>query len=265
MSEAPIGYVGYTGCEWPIDETCLPDEWAVLDESLQTRALALASNTLQRLTGYRVGGCPITVRPCKQECGASGYRFGYPHSNYGWFNPYIDASGSWHNGCGCKQDCSCTVLCQVDLPAPVGAVYEVKVDGVVIDPSDYKLYGTLLTWIGEGDCPWPVCQDLALADTEEGTFSVTYLNSYPVDGLGAYAAGILAWEYAQACSGGACRLPAGVVAVTRQGVTYEVNSGAFPDGFTGIREVDAYIALWNPNAIQRETTVWTPSMARMHH
>ena len=33
---------------------------------VQDRAPGLASATLRRLTGYRVGGCPITVRPCMQ-------------------------------------------------------------------------------------------------------------------------------------------------------------------------------------------------------
>lgn len=262
--EIPQGYDGFVGCLWPIDDSCLPDEWAMMEDDLQMRSRALATNTLRRLTGYRVGGCPITVRPCKQDC-CGGRGLPRAYANYGWFNPYIDASGAWHNSCGCKTDCSCTALCQVELPGPVGEVYEVKVDGEVIDPADYKLYGTALTWIGEGDCPWPTCQDLTKEDTEEGTFSIQYLNSYKVDGLGAYASAILAWEYAQACSGGACRLPASVIAVSRQGVSYEITPGAFPDGFTGIREVDAYIALWNPKGIREEVRVWYPGMTRVHH
>jgi len=190
----------------------------------------------------------------------------YPFGSWSWFSPWVDASGAWRNGCGCPiTDCSCTQLCEVTLPSPVGEVYEVKVDGAVIPETDYKMYGERLTWVGSGDCAWPVCQDLTQPDTEDNTFSVTYLNSYPVDGLGAYAAGVLAWEYAQACTDGVCRLPAGVTAVTRQGVTYDVAAGAFPDGFTGIREVDAYISLWNPRGIQREASVWSPDLPRVRH
>jgi hypothetical protein len=259
--------VFYDGCEWPIDETCLPDEWDDVDQAIKDRSVTLASNTLRRLTGYRVGGCPITVRPCRDSCaGYLPYGSPYPYGSWGGWYPTVASSGNWINcGCGCAGDCSCTTLCQVALPAPVGEVYEVKVDGATIAETDYRMYGNLLTWTGTGDCPWPTCQDLTLDDDQPGTFSVNYLNSYPVDGVGAYAAATLAWEYAQACSGGACRLPLGVTAVTRQGLTYEVQAGAFPGGFTGIREVDAYIALWNPKAVQREAFVWTPDMPRVHH
>jgi hypothetical protein len=40
----------------------------------------------------------------------------------------------------------------------------------------------------------------------------------------------------------------------------EIAGGAFPDGFTGIREVDAYIALYNPKAIRQRATVWSPDI-----
>lgn len=256
---------GFTGCEWPVDNGCLGDEWLALGAGIKQRSLALATNTLRRLTGYRVGGCPITVRPCKQDCRTRPFAARYPYGSFNWFQPYITDSGAWVNGCGCMQDCSCTTLCTVDLPGPVGVVYEVKVDGDVVDEDSYRMDGTSLIWTSTESCPWPTCQDLTLTDTEVGTFSVTYLNSYPVDGLGAYAGAVLAKEYAAACMGGQCRLPASVTAVSRQGLTYEITPGAFPDGFTGIREVDAYIALWNPKGIQRSASVWTPDMVRTHH
>lgn len=262
----PAASTPYLGCDWPIDETCLGDEWAELETPIQVRSLALAANTLRRLTGYRVGGCPITVRPCRQACG-SGARWGYSYSDYGWFQPYIGTDGAWRNNCGvCQTDCSCSTRCSVDLPGPVGQVYEVKVDGVIIDEADYRvLFGNSLTWTSSDDCPWPTCQDLTLADTEENTFSVQYLNSYPVDGLGAYAAGLLAREYAAACMGDTCSFPATVTAITRMGTTYEIPTGSFPNGMTGIREVDAYIALWNPKNLTQNSTVWSPDMARVSH
>lgn len=263
-TEPPEFSATYLGCEWPIDESCLGDGWDELTPTLKERSLALASNTLRRLTGYRVGGCPITVRPCKQGCGPSGMRYGYNYSGFNWFQPYITEGGAWVNSCGCTGDCSCSTLCEVILPGPVGAVYEVKVDGSVVDADDYRVAGTSLIWMSTETCPWPTCQDLSKADTEEGTFAVTYLNSYPVDGLGAYAAGVLAYEYAQACSGNNCRLPSAVTAMTRQGVSYEIVKGAFPDGFTGLREVDAYIALWNPKGLQQSVRLWTPDMPRVH-
>lgn len=250
-------------CAWPLDTACLTEDWDTLDPSVQARSQALAGATLRRLTGYRVGGCPITVRPCTQGCLSSTVRPSYLDmlGTYGsGFFPHIEG-GVWVNSCGCLRNCSCSQLCEVELPAPVGVVYEVKVDGAVVPDTDYRVDRNILVWVGADPCPWPVCQDMKAADTEPGTFSVTYLNSYPVDSLGAYAGGILAMEYAKACIGSTkCRLPAGVTAVTRQGISMEISAGSFPDGFTGIREVDAFITLWNPKPIRQAPQVWSPDL-----
>jgi len=251
----------YEGCPWPVDDACLGTGWDDLDQTIKDRAIALASETLRRLTGYRVGGCPITVRPCRSSCTDTTVMPSYWYAGAVFpFNPHINASGVWINGCGCTTDCSCEELCEVVLPGPVGEVYTIMSDGVEVPSTEYTIYGNRLTWTGTGECPWPMCQNLALPDTEVGTFSVTYLNSWPVDGLGAYAAGVLAFEYAQACQGFTCRLPAGVTAVSRSGVSYDIASGAFPDGFTGIREVDAYLSIWNPQALRQSPRVWSPDL-----
>src|SRR5262245_8952130 len=265
MTEVPTNPAGYGDCEWPYDTSCLGDDWWSIDEEVQTRAVMLASSTLRRLTGYRVGGCPIKVRPCMASaCGCDTTPlpdYWMLRGHYG-FAPQINSAGVWVNSCGCRSaSCSCQMLCEVVLPPPIGVLYEVRVDGTVVDPADYTVYSNRLVWANPTlDCPWPACQDLRLPDTEVGTFSVTYLNAYPVDGLGAYAVGILTYEYSQACMGNTCRLPSGVTSVSRQGVSFTVEAGAFPNGFTGIREVDAFIALWNPNAQQQATRVWAPGM-----
>lgn len=249
----------FGGCVWPVDSACLTDEWDAFSAEVQARALGLASATLERLTGYRVRNCPITVRPCKRGCS--------PESSYlnqievgRNFTPHINTFGNWVNSCGCTTDCACTALCEVVLPTPVGRVDEVKVNGSVV--TDWRVDGDRLVWTGTTACPWPACQDLALPDTEDNTFSITYLNAYPVDALGSYAAGLLAVEYGRACSGGSCRLPLGVTMIVRQGITMEIASGAFPGGATGIREVDAFIALWNPQGLRQGTTVYSPDRPR---
>src|SRR4051794_30552336 len=96
----------FSGCPWPVDPACLGAEWDALDPEVQERAVALASETLHRLTGYRVGGCPIIVRPCKKGC-ASGYLPGYSKA---WMTPHVTTQGMWINSCGCNTDCSCTQL-----------------------------------------------------------------------------------------------------------------------------------------------------------
>lgn len=261
------GVPPFDGCAWPVDPACLSEEWAAMDPAVQERSLSLASATLRRLTGYRVGGCPVTVRPCKAGCAAATTRPSYldmlgAYSSSGFW-PHIEG-GVWVNSCGCTGSCSCGAECRVSLPGPVGRVDEVRVDGAVIPPDQYRIDGDGILWTGVTQCPWPTCQDMALGDTEPGTFSVTYLNAWPVDSLGAYAAGVMAMEFAKACVGSnKCRLPAGVTAVSRQGISIEIAAGSFPDGFTSIREVDAYIALYNPTPIRQAPQVWSPDIGRV--
>jgi hypothetical protein len=244
-------------CAWPIDPACLTDEWAALDPSVQQRAQALAVQSLRQLTGYRVGGCPITVRPCIQSCW---HGLSYLWARWGAFGPHQTANGIWVNSCGCHTDCSCTALCEVVLAAPVGPVSSVKVDGDVILPALYRVDGNRLLWTGPGDCPWPTCQDMTANDDKPGTFSVTYLNAHAPDALAAYAAGVMSMEFAKACMGSKCRLPSTVTSVSRQGVSFTLGTGAFPDGLTGIREVDAFIGLWRPpGSPTYASQVWWPT------
>lgn len=257
MTTEPLPAVPY-GCSWPVDAACFESEFESLDDEVRDRAVALASASLRRLTGYRVGGCPITVRPCKPSCCPSDlFGSGYPSST-GLYP--LNWGGVWMNVCGHSYDCSCTQLCEIALPAPVGRLDTVKIDGIAVT-DDFRIdNGNLLTYVGDEEvCPIPVCQNMRLADTEEGTFSVTYLNAYPVDEIGAYAAGILALEFAKACvPGHKCRLPSGVVSIVRQGVSMELDPGTFPNGTTGIREVDSYIGLWNPRGLTHGAQVWYP-------
>jgi hypothetical protein len=248
----------WSGCDWPVDPACLTDVWDATTDAVRARSISLASATLYRLTGYRVGGCPITVRPNRERacCGvlsAEVYQspFMFP-VNYG---------GVWSNVvCGYPTDERL-----VSLPLPIGQINEVKVDGAVIPPADYTISdGKYLAWVGAGDAPWPQTQDWLVPDTEVGTFSVTYLNSYPVDGYGAYAAGLMALEFAKACTEkGKCRLPSTVTNIVRQGVSYELAAGAFPNGRTTIREVDAYIDQWNPKG-RRPGIVIDPGAPKVH-
>jgi hypothetical protein len=242
----------FSGCVWPVDPACFSDEWEAAEEAVKERALALASATLHRLTGKRVTACPVTVRPS-----SSGRCFVpvYDHYGTGPFQPGMDVAGQWVNNCGplCADP-----FTSVRLPRPVGRIIEVKVDGAVIPATDYRLFeGNRLAYIGTGE-GWPIFQNVLLPDTEPDTFSVTYINGFEPDSLAAYAAGLLANEFAKACTGKKCRLPSGVTTIVRQGVSMEIASGLFPNGTTGIREVDAFIALWNPRGQHQPTTILTP-------
>lgn len=247
----------YGGCPWPMDPACKTEEWNAYPADVKARGLALASATLERLTAHRVGECPITVRPCNPHVEVATYA-AYSGALYPNGGAYI---GMWDRCSTHASACDCGGSVYVALPMPVGRIDSVKVDGVEVPRSAYRLdNGRNLVRM---DKPWPVTQDLTKSDAEVGTFSVTYLNAYPVDSLGAYAVGVLAMEFAKMCSGTKCRLPAGVTSISRQGLTMDIPSGVFPDGMTGIREVDSFVALWNPNARQNASRVWSPDRPTM--
>lgn len=237
---------------WPINEAAC-DELDTYSASVRARAFALAGMTLRMLTVGQVGGCPITVRPCSVACATS-----YGSYTGGVFTPHINIAGAWVNGCGCASSCNHLGALQITMPGIVGRVDEIKIDGVVIPPTSYRIDNGRDIVRTDGE-PWPVVQDMALADTEPGTFSITYLPARPVDGLGAWAAGILACEYAKAITNDKkCRLPSGVRDITRQGVSMTITTGLFPDGLTGINEVDIYVRSINPYALKTPPAVWSP-------
>lgn len=259
---------------WPVDWACnqaFYDDLTTMEDpdnpsgpripdpaglAVAARAEALAVQTLRMLTAFKVGGCPIVLRPCSPRCipsswltaptMASGSWAGYA----GWvFSPYIGAGGQWLNACGCRNDsCGCTKVEEIVLPTDVGTITSVVIDGATLDASAYRVDNHNRLVRTDGGV-WPTCQDMNL-DSGEGTFLVTYQEGAVVDGLGSYAAGILAVEYAKACQGGNCRLPKGATSIARAGVMIEIATGSFPTGMTGIREVDAWIQNWNPYGLR---------------
>ena len=250
MSETMPEFPDYC---WPVNHLAC-DTWDSYDPLVQDMADAAAGQALRALTAYRIGGCPVLVRPCVIRGPLPHYTVA-PVASQGQFQPYV-YNGLWYNAVCGVASCGCGVGSVMHLRAPVGRVDQVKVDGVVLDPSAYIVEWDRIIRVDGG--AWPASQDRTLPDTEPGTMSVTYLNAIPVDGLGAYAAGVLACEIAAAASGRECRLPAGVTNMVRQGVTYEITESAFPGGFTGIPEVDQFIRYWNPHNLTVAPTVTSP-------
>jgi hypothetical protein len=259
--------VANTACTPAADWSCAytDAEFAALDAAIVERSEALAWSTLVSLTGYQIAACPIEVRPCTEKC-VSGTWIEAPHaagSGGGYFRPGVNSQGYWVNSCGCggQYGCSCVALSEVVLPGPVGGIVEVLLDGGVVDPADYRVdNGNRL--VAQWGMTWPACQDMRLPASEPDTFSVRYYQGFAPDILTQYAAGVLAVEFYKACTGGKCRLPAGVTSITRQGVSMEIQNGLFTDGFTGIREVDAIIQIYNPNGLKMPSTVSSPDVAQ---
>jgi hypothetical protein len=48
--------------------------------------------------------------------------------------------------------------------------------------------------------------------------------------------------------------------MTRQGVTFTLAPGLFPNGLTGIRVIDAYILSINPHGLKEQPSVWSPDL-----
>lgn len=267
MSEQPVEVDPVVVDCWPVDVTgCgagAVTRWESLTPEARDFAARLAVATLRRLSGYRVGGCPVLARPCRRSCGEATWRT-YPLTGGVGVGPYIEG-GRWYNAvCGsCAGDsCACSSVCEVTLPGAtvIDAVY---LNGVTLDPSAYRLDSGGRLVRTDGDC-WPRCQNLAASVTVDGTFGVSYYEAARPGPLASQVAGRLASEFAAACSGNDCGLPSAVTSITRAGVSVEVVSGAFTDG-TGIREVDAWVHSVNPHRHTSSPAVFSLDAPRVRH
>lgn len=249
-------------CDWTIDTTCVSG-WDTLDDTVKARATSWATFILDAFTGHQFAQCPVTVRPCGEPCTlfrgyttwpAGSAQEGAPNP---WMMPYI-VNGVWRN-CACAGGCSCLPACRVDLGRPVAEITEVKVDGIVLDPSAYTLADRWLVRTDGGAC-WPSCQDISVPDTEDGTFAVTFRTGRLLPVAGQIAAGLLAGEFAKSCSGAACSLPAQIQSLSRQGVDVQFVDPAdvLTAGRTGIADVDRFIEAVNPNGLRRRSMVMSP-------
>src|SRR5690606_2001065 len=224
------------------------------------QAAEIATEVLFALSGRQFGLCTRTVRPCRAEC------FGNVVPSPDWWIPggftYPQPAligGQWYNlTCGdCSGGCSCSVVSEVVLPGPVHDSIQVKIDGVVQDPSTYRLDDRrLLVRLGAS---WPICNNLNLADTEVGTWSVTFRTGVEVPLLGQLAVAELATEIAKflACDAG-CVLPKPIQSITRQGISVSLldPNEVFADGKLGLYFCDLFIQTYNPNKLRRRSRAY---------
>jgi hypothetical protein len=240
---------------WPVD-TSFCTGWDDYATEVQEYAVALAETSMRALTGYRVGGCPVTVRPCSRRCARDSAAWYWAGS---MFYPYIASNGEWVNACCESDDCDHLGAERIFLLGPVGEITEVLIDGEVVSEAVYRVDNGNELVRTDGSV-WPTTQNMVVGSDEVGAFAVTYLRGVPVDGLGTKAAGSLACEFAAGIVGGRCRLPDNVTSITRQGVSMELAAGLFPSGKTGIREVDAYVMRWNPTNLTAPLRVYSPDL-----
>ena len=246
------GSAGFGPCD-PWELLCADFPEGTTPE-LEATAATIATEILWNRTKRQFGTCSVTLRPCRKECFPA---WPWIPSN-GW-NDLSGASypfpalvgGNWINiACGtCTSGCSCSRVSEVRLPYPVASITEVKVDGVVLAPTAYRVdnFNLLVRLDGED---WPRCNDLNLEDTEVGTWSVTAAYGQEVPELGKLAAGQLALEIAKRCvNASGCLIPASSVQeVTRQGVKkvfFDANQ-AFKGGMIGMFYPDLFVKTYNP-------------------
>lgn len=235
---------------WPISWPASANPEGI-DPNIKRLCEVYASACMTALTLHRVGGNPVTIMPTQAE---------RLNGHYAWEAPVGDAYplGLFYPGLvyPSAQDLqewqSVQQVEAIDLPGPVAAILSVTIDRVVVDPTAYRIEnGRYLVRIdGQG---WP--------DVFGDNFVVTYLNSHPVDEMGSHAAGIMAVEWFKLITGDKkCRLPATATSITRQGISVERATGMFPEGVSGIPEIDAYLMLWNPFGLKVAPRVYSPDL-----
>lgn len=248
-------------CDWPVDRSCLPElpaepaDGAEPDElaeyaravSRENMATDTAVMVLWALTARQFGICDTTVRPCPPGGG--------PRDRRPWSQPLLWWDGEhWSNGsCGCAGRCRQSGPGAVHLPGPAVSI-DYLVFGDQVQPEDsYVLEGNTLFRVGGKAFP---DQDLGRPIGEPGTWYVDYQRGQPVPPGGDKMAGLLAKEFIAACDGEDCRLPRTVVQTTRQGVTHVFDATKLlAAGFTGLTEVDTWLAAVNPHHLMQAPVV----------
>lgn len=215
-----------------------------------------ASDILFELSGRQFPGlCEKTVRPeCVCSCGYQILSRGHIIGPWDWGYP-------WWSFCD-----FCLVSCEPSLVKlsgyPIREISEVLIDGAALAADQYRVFRNRYA-MRLDDGRWPVRQDLTLADTEEGTFSITYSYGADPPALGIAAAAQLGCELYKACNGETCALPAGTTRVINQGIT--IDKLAFTTwGFqnkewrTGLSLVDAFLSTYNKAGLMRRPTFHAP-------
>lgn len=244
---------------WPCRWTC---DVSTESPTATGEAVAFATEVLWSLTGQRFGFTTLKLRPVCDNHLSTPYPDGWqPWPGTGGFSDVGTSWWGWSNYWFVMGPCqSCT---EVTLPGPVHAVIEVKVNGVVLSTSAYRVDGGRQLVRIDGSV-WPDVNNLTLPDTGPGTWTVTAQYGESVPSGAAVAIGELACEYLRALRGDDCRLPRTVTQLARQGVTITMPDMAsqFENGLTGLYFSDLFIRTWNPNKLSGRARVYSVDRPR---
>ena len=214
---------------------------------------------------------PVTVRPLARPTDVD-TRFGHRGVPQGYLAAGSQSTAYGMPGGGVNYFGS-SKPSEVELGGfPVVEVTMVKIDGVVIPPNEYYVQDrrVLVRAIPTAEATpterfgWPMSQRLDLPDSEDGTFSVTYMYGVAPPASGVLAAQTLAVQLVLNAVGGDNSLPQRTTSVSRQGVSVQVASvvDLLKAGMTGIYEVDVFVEAVNPNRSRLPSLVWSPDIGR---
>jgi hypothetical protein len=229
------------------------------DDSIFDTAVTTASQTLFELQGRDYAGeCSKTVYPPCSPCWCGFQVLSRGHIvgpwDVGWYG------GAWDWLCD-----TCLLGCDPSTAKlsgfPVREITEVKIDGVVLAASEYRLdkrrYVTRLD-----NERWPIFNNWTLPNTESGTWTIAYTYGMDPPLLGRQAATQLACEVYKSCLGLECALPTGATRITRQGITIERQffriDPATKAWRTGLGLVDMFLNTYNPTGRIRKPVFWAP-------
>lgn len=147
------------------------------------------------------------------------------------------------------------------FPFGIGCGTRLELGGYVEDVLEVAVDGVPLA-----DTVWSLYRHEAIERTDglmwSGTVVVSFVSGHPPSAAGQAAAVALAAEIVLDSAGKACRLPANVLTVARQGVTVTTKAKDPAAGRVGITAVDLYLAAINPKARRRRSTVASPDTYR---
>jgi hypothetical protein len=243
------------------------------DSDVWAWAKLAASRAVYDVTGGKYPGRITTrIRPCRRACSSTAewtrYRDLLTREHALPAVPVVvDAQPApllvnlW--ACRCDEDpCSCSVRDHLVLPyRPVCSVSQVMLDGEVFE--DWVLQGGRL-YRTDGK-PWPSCNDLTKADTEPGTWSVTFTFGRTIPPEAAPLVAAYACELAHQACGHDCDLPDGVRVVSRPGIEYALVDYQWrSQKLTGFQPLDEWIVR-DRGGVRRATErsrLWTRGRAQ---
>lgn len=235
---------------------CGPCSTGVFDADLMDEAITVASDLLYLLTGKQYPGI-CTETDLRPTCVAT---------------PLVDPRHWLAGDAGARRDVT-DAMRLYGLPVALIPVFrivevlEVKVDGIVLDPSAYMILDD--RWLARMDGDgWPVGQDFGKPSTAQGTFSVSVSAGAMPPPAGKRAAAAYACQFLKACAGdSSCSLPLKTQSISRQGLSAKVLDidDYLENGKTGVPEADRFIGAVNPNGLTERAVVLSPDTSWPAH